>query len=188
MNWNHKLFFKINGLAGKNKFLDKFSIFGGRWLVYLLVIFYSISVLFINSTDDRFFVAGVSLIIFVLSWFTAWIMSLILGLIVREKRPFIKYVNQVKLSFKPLFENWKSFPSDHAMTAFVIFFLFLQLNIWLSLVILPLSLLVGWGRIFGGVHYPADILGGIIVAGLSVFITSFISLNLVFSLFTALGL
>ena len=40
MNLDEKLFFKINGLAGKNKFLDSFSVFGGRWVMFVMIALY----------------------------------------------------------------------------------------------------------------------------------------------------
>lgn len=67
------------------------------------------------------------------------------------------------------------------MTAFLIcFVLLLGSNIW-GWILLPFCLLVGWGRIYGGVHYPADILGGIAVALVSYFILENVSLDLFLS-------
>jgi undecaprenyl-diphosphatase len=186
MNWNQKLFFKINGLAGKSKVLDIVSVFGGRWLVYLLITLYLVLVINQGLKVDSLLFLG--LFIFGFAWLVGWVMSLSLGLIIKEQRPFIKYPQQVKSLYKPLFESWKSFPSDHSMTVFVIFFLFVKLNLLLALVILPFCLLVGWGRIYGGVHYPADILGGIAVASLSVFMTFMFGVDLLISLFKVLGL
>ena len=64
--------------------------------------------------------------------------------------------------------SWKSFPSDHAMSAWLFVWLAVALAVpgWPVLVVF--ALIVSWGRVFAGVHYPLDILGGCAVAGLVV--------------------
>ncbi len=74
------------------------------------------------------------------------------------------------LGFTPLLtgENpWNSFPSGHmtALFAFVtiLFFLNKKWGVWYAM----LSLAVGIGRIYVGVHWPLDILGGMVIGILS---------------------
>jgi len=50
------------------------------------------------------------------------------------------------------------------MSAFVILFTSYIFNLPASWALLPLALWVVWGRLYAGVHYPLDILGGIGVA------------------------
>ena len=185
MNWNHRLFFKINGLAGKNKFLDKISVFGGRWLVYLIFILPIIYIVYSSWTiklADYFFVIVLYLIYFSLLWFMIWLVSLLIGRLIKEKRPFITYTSKINLLYKPLFEKWKSFPSDHSMTVFLVFFIMaFNVGVW-SLVLLPFCLLVGWGRIYGGVHYPADIIGGMVLAFIGYLVFGVLLFNKLISL------
>jgi undecaprenyl-diphosphatase len=61
-----------------------------------------------------------------------------------------------------------SFPSDH-MTIFVCFALALisAKAVRTGLVVLGISILVAWSRIYLGVHFPLDMIGGVITGMVS---------------------
>lgn len=65
-----------------------------------------------------------------------------------------------------------SFPSGHTITAFVTAGVFgcLARSGWLRALLLGLALLVGWSRIAVGAHWPIDVLGGIAVGCLSLWL------------------
>lgn len=76
-------------------------------------------------------------------------------------RPFVSHP---ELQYFHLGIDSQSFPSGHAMVAFAIalsLYLsgFRKLGGWL----LVFSLLISLGRVFAGVHYPTDVLGGVII-------------------------
>ena len=72
--------------------------------------------------------------------------------------------------------NSYSFPSGHTSTASVIGVgLFIMLNKKYSWVFLLIPLLMGWSRITLFVHYPSDVLFGLIVGSISVISGYFIS-------------
>ena len=64
-----------------------------------------------------------------------------------------------------------SFPSSHAANSFSLALAvsFIWKNRWITAALLFLAFLSGISRIYVGVHYPLDMLGGILLAGLSVF-------------------
>jgi undecaprenyl-diphosphatase len=69
-----------------------------------------------------------------------------------------------------------SFPSDHVTFMWAVGLSFLiQAGMRLSgVIILLLSISVGWARVYLGIHYPFDILGAIFIASLVVNILSFV--------------
>ena len=81
----------------------------------------------------------------------------------QEHRP-ITELPQIKTLIHPM-QNWKSFPSDHTAMAFIfaLVMLFFGFPLWLVVVGFICAFTVAFARIFVGVHYPGDILGGIVL-------------------------
>jgi len=166
-NYNLKLLLKINNLVGRHKWLDVFGCSGAEWAIFGALGWFLTASL-INGLPDKQ-LAFIPLLFFAFSWVIGWFLSLLIGMIVQEKRPYITNP-EVKILFKPLM-SWKSFPSDHALIAFLLFFLGLVFNLPFVWALLILALWVSWGRMYVGLHYPLDILGGLTLAGLiSVFV------------------
>ncbi|KKU27300.1 MAG: Phosphoesterase, PA-phosphatase related protein [Candidatus Magasanikbacteria bacterium GW2011_GWA2_46_17] len=163
MSLNTSLFFKINRLVGKNRWLDAFGRAGAEWVVVAMLGWYVASDFIANLPGKR--AVFWPLAFLAMGWTVGWFVSLLIGLAVREPRPHITHPES-NLLFTPLM-SWKSFPSDHSMSAFVMFFLAAIFQIPAYWALLPLALWVGWGRVYAGVHYPIDVLGGLAVAFLS---------------------
>lgn len=162
MNWDAKLFLKINSLVGKSRWLDAFGRAGAEWAVIVMGAWYGAGGFIITWPDWR---AGLAPAIIGLACFAiGWLIDLLIGLIVREPRPRAKYP-EAKTLFMPL-SDWKSFPSDHVMAAWLMLFLAIILGLPWAWALLPLALWVSWGRVYAGIHYPFDAVGGVAVAGL----------------------
>ena len=161
MGLDTRLLFKINGLVGRNKTLDFVGFFAGRWLLFwAIVLFPFFAYLYLPN-----FVSTLFVVLFVSMWLVGWIISMFLGVIIRRQRPYLQHKQKVNIRFTPFLGKWKSFPSDHAMTSFVLLILVSLFAPWIIIVLyIVFFLLVSWGRVFSGVHYPLDILGGIFVA------------------------
>lgn len=53
-----------------------------------------------------------------------------------------------------------SFPSNHTANAFFVWGILPLRNKWLKYLLLGLALFIGYSRVYCGVHYPSDVLGG----------------------------
>lgn len=163
LNWNAKLFSKINALSGKNPWLDAFGRAGAEWSIFGILGWFFVMSYFVSSGwGDVWRAFG----ILAVCGLIGWALDFGIGWIIHEPRPFLTDHND-RAMFHPLIpaiHKWKSFPSDHSMFGFTIFFLALALHLPLSWPLLILALWIGWGRVYAGVHYPADIAGGAAVA------------------------
>lgn len=102
----------------------------------------------------------------------AYAMSYTIAWIWPHARPE-KELPQVKKLFRTI-GTWKSFPSDHTTAVSIIACV---VSLFSSSAILVTSFfvaasLVAMGRIYSGVHYPRDIVGGICMAVISVLLIS----------------
>ncbi len=162
MNFNVLLFQKINRLVGKYRWVDAVGRAGAEWIVIAMVGWFVMSEVAAYGTNKPALLWP--LLFLGTAWTLGWFINIVIGIIVQEPRPHITHPES-KLLFTPLM-NWKSFPSDHAMSAWLIFFMALVFHLPWSWGLCPLALWVSWGRIYAGVHYPFDIVGGAAVAGL----------------------
>jgi undecaprenyl-diphosphatase len=161
MNWNYYLFNEINGLVGKSIILDNLGIFLAQYLAYILIAF---SFLYILYRILKYW-----------DWKAFWLISLsvllgrlviveIVRLIYYNPRPFILFPEiQTLINHS----NSSSIPSGHATSFFALSIAIYFLNKKLGIAIFILSFLMGIARIFVGVHYPLDILTGILIGILS---------------------
>ncbi|MBR0059707.1 MAG: phosphatase PAP2 family protein [Methanobrevibacter sp.] len=96
--------------------------------------------------------------------------ALLLKCIIMEPRPFV-YLDNVRLL---VVENDPcSFPSGHTTSTFavlsVLVFKFRH-RLW-SVVLILFGVVIGFSRIYVGVHYPLDVLAGCIIGVLSAYFT-----------------
>jgi undecaprenyl-diphosphatase len=89
------------------------------------------------------------------------------GHLVLRARPYATS-SLVQLLISPPLKS--SFPSGHTSSAFAMAFVIFSLDRRVGIIALVLASFVAMGRVASGVHFPTDILGGILVGALSALI------------------
>lgn len=165
---DHNSFLFLNGLAGKNMYLDWLVIFIGQYLIFVIILII-ISHLFLGRRD-LFFTALVS-------GFMAEITNRIISLIHFRYRPFISLSDRVTLLINH--NPDKSFPSDHAILAFALATIIIikSKGKW-GWVLLVFAILISLARVIAGLHYPADITAGAILGVLIALAVSHLSIRI----------
>lgn len=91
-----------------------------------------------------------------------------------DPRPFIQ--DGVKPYFSSATDN--GFPSDHTVFSAVIAFIVLKYDKRLGLILFLTAVLIGAARVIGGVHHTQDVVAGLIIAGISVWLANVLTKNL----------
>lgn len=151
---NQSLFLAINASAEASMPMRTLAVFLAQWLVLSVPLLLAVLWVF-GERRQRMIVLLATLGI---------VLALASNVLIRElwihPRPFMIGLGQNFLAHAP----GASFPSDHASGMFAMAFALILAPLRKTgLVMLGLALLVGWARVYLGVHFPFDILGGCLV-------------------------
>ena len=154
----------LMSFAGKYPTLDIVAIFFAEYIGYIVVIIFGIALLLKQDVRYRLhiiFISGLSVIL------SMGIIRAALNYFFFRPRPFVAY------NIVPLIphEATASFPSGHAtffFTLATLIFLFMsrRWGMWAY----AIAALIGIARVYGGVHYPLDIIGGAAIGIISPFL------------------
>lgn len=171
MSFDYQLFQFVNGLAGRVPFFDQLMIMYTKYGLFLFGILL-IWIWFIkkeHKNENR-----LTVLLAITAASMALLINYLIGDIYFRPRPFSNHLVTllVNKSLDP------SFPSDHSTGVFVIAFTFLWRKHRFRYGFLSLAIFMGISRVYVGVHYPLDVVGGAITGFLAVFFTKWQSQNL----------
>lgn len=154
MELNLLIFNFLYSLAGRWGILESMFIFFAKDAIYLLILSF-ILFFFFRTRPQK------SRAIF----FTQTVLALIIsvGIILETSRALFYFARPFEaLGFVPSIPGppFSSFPSGHATIAFTLSALVFAYNNKLGAAFFALAVLISAARVFVGVHWPLDILGG----------------------------
>jgi undecaprenyl-diphosphatase len=156
---NLVLFSSLNAATGLHGWSLQLALFAAERLILLVPL--TMLLLWISGAAEQRQAAVRACLATVL----ALAINAVIGLAWFHPRPFMAGVGHTFLVHAPD----SSFPSDHGTIMFTI-----ALVLWFSLaprarrfgmLLLPVALAVAWARVYLGVHYPMDMAGALLVAG-----------------------
>lgn len=157
------LFNFINKYAKKSKILDFFAVFCAEYLAYLTIIILAI-LAFANHQWQIIFVPVLT------GLFARFFINEVIYFFYQRKRP-VEVLSIDALVKKPYHPG---FPSGHSSFFFALSFTTFLFNVPLAIIFCVITFLTCVGRIFGGVHWPSDILAGVGVAGISFLLVQYL--------------
>ncbi len=150
------LFRAINNLAGLHSGVDGLGIFAAVFLLPLMGFLLVLAAFTVRRLkEEHWYEMPVHAFA---SAALAYVMRLGIGTIVGRIRPFAALPDVHRLI--EVDHVNASFPSGHASLTFALAFVVFRRDRDWGIAFLILAALVGAGRVFVGVHFPADIVGG----------------------------
>jgi len=173
MNLNTQIFYFFHNLSGKSKAVDWLIVFFGEYFFYFFIAFFLGLVIwyFVKRRRKEFAFSFIALVSAIVVRFG---IVEIIRMLYSHPRPFLV------LPISHLLNDFaNSFPSGHTSFSFALATGVYFFNKKLSYLFFVSGLLMGVARIMGGVHWPFDIVGGIILGvGVAVFIRWIIVLSI----------
>jgi undecaprenyl-diphosphatase len=154
-------FLAIYSYVDQVGWLGELSYYMARYGI-LIFIFLILYIYYRPGSDQQKISDKKAILYLLLSLALAFLADEVINLLKVRHRPFVTFPNQVaKLD---VIQDLTSFPSTHTIFVFAI-----SISLWLSnfkKIAIPLfivSIFIGLSRIGVGVHYPFDIVGGVIL-------------------------
>ena len=158
----------IHGFTGKSKIIDVLGSFLADYWGYFIILAVLVIIWQLGSSKKRIYY---SLFIILTVIISRGIIAQLIRFFYFKPRPF------VTLGFEPLLAQnpaEAAFPSGHMSVYFALILpLFLINKRWGWYGVAAVSLM-GLSRVFVGVHWPSDIIGGMAVALVSFYIVKFL--------------
>ncbi|MBU1045654.1 phosphatase PAP2 family protein [Patescibacteria group bacterium] len=166
MSLDLKIVFFLNGLTGQSSIFDIAVILFAQYLQYLLVVSFFIFLFYWLKSRREKIRAFLTIVISII--LSRVCIAGLIHFLYHRPRPFVfNNIHQL------IFPNGYSFPSGHSAfffaTATAIYFYNKKLGITFFIA----AILMNMSRIIAGVHYPSDIIGGMIIGVISALLVRF---------------
>lgn len=134
--------------------------------VYLIVIPILLTIYLVSRQDSKHRKEYIYLL--VLAGILALVLATLAGRLFENPRPYISD------GVSPLFHTGddNGFPSSHTLLAGLLAFTATIYSRKIGVTLLAIAIIIGWARVASGVHHGVDIIGGLIISGLSVWVTA----------------
>lgn len=156
MSLDYQVFKIINDFAGKNTILDKSGVFFAEYLPYLIGVAALVFAIYWFVKNKSWKVVWQALLAIILS---RGIITEAIRFLWHRPRPFVNHAVNSLLNH----DASGSFPSGHTTLLFALSAVIYFWNKKIGWAFFILSFLACFARIFVGVHYPLDVLAGMVV-------------------------
>lgn len=160
MPLNQSLFLFINGFAYRYSILDVVGVWVAGIIPFILLGI--LAVIYIKH-GHRYRERRMVLLSLMSGSFVYFVVKTLIVLVYPYPRPYVFFSNIHPLIAQSVAEGYQSFPSAHTMFFFAISTMVFIYNKRLGLFFLIISSLMGIARIFIGVHWPLDIVVGMLL-------------------------
>ncbi|MGH8862218.1 MAG: phosphatase PAP2 family protein [Jatrophihabitantaceae bacterium] len=158
---NYQWLRDINNLSVHSQFLNDLMIWAAKYLIYAVGV--ALAVLLYQQARRKHWITIAAV---ALGLVAAFVFGLIAAAVHPEQRPFTTHP---RIHLLVSHAAGGSFPSDHATAAFAIA---LAVIVFVSarwgLALFVTAVVIGFARVYDGLHYPGDIGGGLLVAAVGV--------------------
>ncbi len=161
MYYDVTIFDGINGLANHSVVADAIGIFIADYVPYLLGIW--LLLFFFRPKPDLKKNRAMVFLALTSGFIARFIVKTIIVIFYQRPRPYVSLSPLHKIVPMSPFYNFESFPSGHALFFFAVSAIVYCFNKKLGIIFFICSLCIGLARIFVGVHWPSDILGGAVL-------------------------
>ncbi|MCK5021735.1 MAG: phosphatase PAP2 family protein [Candidatus Pacebacteria bacterium] len=149
---NLEIFRFLNDLALQNQLFDILIIFIADWCIWWMFAIFLFVIIYKKPTWKPSFQVGFSTL-------SVWVIAKIFKYFYFSPRPFVELEN-VKILFTHGLND--SFPSGHMVLASALATAIYFYNKKLSILFFIFAILIGLSRIIVGIHWPLDIIVGLI--------------------------